>query len=278
MINLYYGFWDYWNLRHKVTFDGVNKYILINDGVTSLDVQTDIYSAWKEWLLIETYTKYLPAIETVGGEPTIAGQRLDVTYFLVNGWKLKPFPGSYDLNIIGNLFDVDGGSIKVAADVLDNEPNNISISTNTSVIVRQIDSSTSTGSFDPDTIVSASLFGSQETSLYNIEGRVLSIESLLSNPITASLDTSQSTQLNTIESLTLSQSIELSNLANVNYSQSLQLADLQDKLIEVWQLHGLDITYPLTVTQTARIFADVDQTISTTGTGSSQETIITRNP
>jgi len=239
MTSLSYGFWDYWELRHKVTFDGANKLILINEGVFELDVQTDIYSDWKEWVALDENTKYLPPMNTVGGEPTIAGQRLDVTYFLINGWKLKPQPGSYDLNIIGNLFDVDGGSIKVPADIIENQPNNISISTNTSVIVRQIDSGTSTGGLTVE----------QDAALFNIEGKVISIQSLLQSPLTASLETSQATQLTNIEA----------------------------KLKEIWQLHGLDTDNPLNVTQTTRTFGDVDQSILTTGSGSTQETTIIRN-
>lgn len=239
--SLYYGNWDYWELRHKVTFDGVNKLILINDGVTVLDVQTDIYSDWKEWVLLENNLKYLPPMNTVGGEPTIAGQRLDVTYFLINGWKIKPYPGSYDLSIIGNLFDAAGGSIKIPADILENIPNNISINTNTSVIVRQLSSTATTGS--------GGLTVEENAALFNIEGKVISIQNLLQSPITASLETTQATQLSTIES----------------------------RLNEIWQLHGLDSGNPLTVTQTSRTFGDVDQAIITTGSGSSQETTILRN-
>ena len=241
MTGLYYGFWDYWNLRHKVTFDGVNKLILINEGETEIDLQTDIYSDWKEWVLLENNLKYLPPMNTVGGEPTVAGQRLDVTYFLINGWKLKPFPGTYDLNIIGNIFDIDGGSIKVPADVLENKPNNISISTNTSVIVRQLSSTTTSGS--------GGLTVEENAALFNIEGKVISIQNLLQAPITASLEPNQASQLSTIEA----------------------------KLNEIWQLHGLDIDNPLTVTQTSRTFGDVDQAILTTGSGSTQETTILRN-
>lgn len=54
----------------------------------------------------------------------------------------------------------------------------------------------------------------------------------------------------------------------------------KDKVVtesdEVWKLHGLDITNPLTVNQTERLFANVTQSIATTGTGSLQETVITR--
>ena len=160
MTSLYYGFWDYWELHHKVTFDGVNKLILINDGETIIDVQEDIYSAWKEWVALEDNIKYLLPLNTVGGEPTTGVERLDVTYFLINGWRIKPYPGSYDLLIIGNIFEVGGGSIKVPADILENEPNNISINTNTSVIVRLLEGGTS-GGLTPE----------ESETLYNIEGR-----------------------------------------------------------------------------------------------------------
>ena len=269
----YYGFYDYWELYHKVTFDGVNKLVLINNGETDLNIQIDLYSAWKEWLLLEDNMKYFQAINTVGGEPTIGDERLDVTYFLINGWKIKPYPGSYDLVLTGNIFDVDGGSIKVQADVVDESANNISINTNTSVIVRQITtevSSSGGGIFDPETIVSASLFGVQETSLYNIENRVISIENILSNPVTASLVPTQLAQLTNIENLATSQSIQLTSLTETNASQSAALIALQTKLFEVWQLHGLDTDNPLTVNQTSRTFGDVAQSIITTGTGSLQ--------
>lgn len=245
MISLYYGFWDYWRLYHKVTFDGINKLILINDGETEIDVQTDIYSDWKEWALLEDNLKYLPPISTVGGEPTIAGQRLDVTYFLINGWKIKPYSGTYDLTLIGNIFDIDGGSIKVPADVDSNNPNNITINTNTSVIVRQVDSGNSGGG---STAVTASLVQDQQDALFNIEGKVVSIYNILQAPVTASLVDSQ---------------LQL-------------LLEMQAKIAEIHQLHGLDTDNPLTVTRTQRAFGDVLQVIQTTGEGATQETIITR--
>jgi hypothetical protein len=177
LTSLFYGFWDYWNLYHKVTFDGINKLILINEGVTDLDVQADIYSNWKEWVQLEENLKYTTPFKIVGGEPTVAGQRLDVTYFLINGWKIKPFPGSYTLNLVGNIFDVDGGDIKVPADVVQGRANNITINLNTSVIVRQVDTGTGTGGLTPD----------EHNTLYNIEGIVISIQN------------TQNTQLSSIE-------------------------------------------------------------------------------
>lgn len=238
-LTYFYSHWDYWNLRHKVTFDGVNKLILINEGEVSIDVQRDIYSSWKEWARLETNLKYLDPLATVGGEPTISGQRLDVTYFLINGWKIKPYQGTYDLTLTGNIFDVDGGSIKVPADVNRFNPNNITINTNTSVIVRQLDASSA--------VTGSGLTDAESEALFNIEGKVVSIFSG-ATPVSASL---QGDQLNTLN-------------------------DMHEKILEIWKLHGLDVNNPLTVTTTSRTFDDVVQSISTTGENETQETIITR--
>lgn len=168
--SLYYGNWEYWLNYHKVTFDGVNKLILINNGVTDIDVQIDIYSSWKEWALQSENLKYLKALNIVGGEPTVGAEKLDSTYFLINGWRIKPYPGSYTLNIVGNLFEVNGGSIKVDSDVSPYFSNNITLNLNTSVIVRRIET-TVTGSWvlDSSTVVTASLVPSQSVALYDIQ-------------------------------------------------------------------------------------------------------------
>jgi hypothetical protein len=239
-LHYFYNFWEYWELRHKVTFDGINKLILVNPGETSLDVQVDLYSDWKEWAQIENNLKYLAPWSIVGGEPTIEGQRLDVTYFLINGWKIKPYSGTYDLTINGNIFDIDGGSIKVPADVNINNPNNITINTNTSVIVRRVDvDSASSGS---------GLTDAESEALFNIEGKVVSIFSG-ATPISASLIPDQATIL----------------------------SELQNKMNDIWRLHGLDTGSALTVTQTQRSVGDIIQTISTTGEGATQQTVITRD-
>jgi len=213
MLGTYFGFWEYWELRHKVTFDGVNRLIIINEGVEQLDVQRDIYSAWKEWLLIEENGKYLQAVNTVGGEPTIEGQFLDVTYFLINGWKLKPQPGSYTLNIVGNIFDIDGGAIFIPADTIKGRENNININTNTSVIVRRLDAGEVGGLTDEE----------RET-LFNIEDRAVAIENMFSQPVVATLEEGEQSAL----------------------------FDIQDKLTELWKIHGLDINNPMTVSKTQR--------------------------
>ena len=86
---LNYGSYDLWQNYHKVTFDGPNKIIRVNDGVTELDIKSDIYSDWKEWVITRNdNARYLPAIRSVGGDPTVSGQTAGDIYFLINGWKL----------------------------------------------------------------------------------------------------------------------------------------------------------------------------------------------
>lgn len=233
MISVYYGHWEYWKLGHKVTFDGPNRLIIINEGVTEIDIQRDIYSAWKEWSLVETNSRYLQALNTVGGEPTISGQRLDVTYFLINGWRIKPYPGSYQLNLVGNIFDVDGGDIKVPADVNPLFPNNISINTSTSVIVRQVDSGGSSGA-------TSSLSPDESAALFNIENKVIEIRNILNYPVQATLVP----------------------------SQEQALLDIQSKLLELWKLHGLDPNNDLSVGQDARNVDNITQTFNKQNDGS----------
>jgi len=74
----------------KVTFDGPNKLITINDDVTYIDVGTDLYSAWKHWWLEDDNSKYAQAFRTFGGDPTNADgtQFAPQYFFLMNGWRV----------------------------------------------------------------------------------------------------------------------------------------------------------------------------------------------
>jgi hypothetical protein len=109
----YYNHWNLWNLYHKVTFDGINRLIIINYGETDINVETDIYSNWKEWQLLEDYAKYLPALSVIGGEPIGGGQFVAPTFFLENGWRIRPWEGSHLLTIDGNLYTREEGESPV---------------------------------------------------------------------------------------------------------------------------------------------------------------------
>lgn len=88
LITLWASFADDWEVGHKVTFDGRQRLIIVPNGVTQLDVRSDIYSASKEWLGIRDNAKYLPPVRTIGGDPTVGNQRAGDIYFLINDWRL----------------------------------------------------------------------------------------------------------------------------------------------------------------------------------------------
>ena len=104
----------------NVEFDGANLLIKVNQGVTTLDVQTDVYSAWKEWLQEGDNSKFLPSLRTIGGDPTVQDKIVAPTFFLLNGWKIKPASWNHTLNLIGNLFvdesETYGDNIVVSPD------------------------------------------------------------------------------------------------------------------------------------------------------------------
>jgi len=92
-----YGYWEFWGPydpengyygNQKVTFDGENKKIIVNEGVTNITVKGDIYSNWKEWMQVRDNSKFLPAIRTTGGDPAGDGQRTADIYFLINDWQI----------------------------------------------------------------------------------------------------------------------------------------------------------------------------------------------
>lgn len=171
---------------------------------------------------------------------------MDVTYFLINEWKLKPYSGNYTLNIVGNIFDLDGGVIFIPADIIEETPNNINLNTNTSVIVRRVEGAS--GGLDPDDkntlnniedllINSKTLEPDERTALFNIEGRVVAIESLFQSPIPAVLVDDDKDKLD----------------------------DSHKKLLDLWRVHGLDIENPMQVSKTSRVAGDVTQNIEQIG-------------
>lgn len=111
---LNYGYWEFWAPidsangyygAQKVTFDGLNKLIIVNEATVELDIKTDVYSAWKEWVSVRDHGKFLPAIRSVGGDPVGGGSFSGDIYFLQNGWKFV-----VDLNknrITGVLYSDD---------------------------------------------------------------------------------------------------------------------------------------------------------------------------
>lgn len=93
------------------TFDGPNKLIDIS-GTTEVDVQ-ELYSSWKEWVLLDN-ANYYDAFRTFGGDPTITGQFAPSYYFLQNGWRVNVLSGQ-SISFGTNLYTEEGDSPFIVA-------------------------------------------------------------------------------------------------------------------------------------------------------------------
>ena len=88
----------------KWTIDNLNRLLIVNFGVTELDVEVDLYSDWKEEYQLTVNSKFPPAFRTAAGDPISGTQDLGAGYFLINGWKIRPHEADHQLNITGDLF------------------------------------------------------------------------------------------------------------------------------------------------------------------------------
>ena len=97
-------------MAEVVTFDGASKLIVIDYGVTEVDVEADIYSAWKRWMLLGDNAKWPIAMRNVGGDPISDSKALGATFFMLNGWRIRPHEADHWLTVNGNLFTDPAGS------------------------------------------------------------------------------------------------------------------------------------------------------------------------
>jgi len=104
MLSYYYGFWDEWQLYHKVTFDGPNRLIIVNPYETEIDVKIDIYSAWKRWVQLYDYAKFEPALRNIGGDSIGSGLFAGDLYFTINNWQVYI---NHSVNVNGVIFSDD---------------------------------------------------------------------------------------------------------------------------------------------------------------------------
>jgi hypothetical protein len=117
-----------------VTFDGPNKIIteISAAGDNELDV-FEIYSEWKVWVTQSDNMKYLQAFTPVGGDPITLTESLDITYFLENGWRIRPAELSHKLLLNGNVFTREPGQ-SVFVDTIGSFT--VNAETKTSTVVR----------------------------------------------------------------------------------------------------------------------------------------------
>lgn len=90
-------------------FQGHNKIISLTTDTTTVSVR-DLWSRYIDWTSIDDNSKYEIAMRFVGGDALPGNKELGLTYFIMNGWKIRPFEGNHTLNIDGNLYSDDGTS------------------------------------------------------------------------------------------------------------------------------------------------------------------------
>jgi len=95
---------DLWVLFHKVTFDGINKLVIVNAGESGIDIEQNVYSDWKEWVKERDHLKFDACMRTVGGDPTQGGDFLGSTFFTINSWQIEI---SDNVVFDGNIFSDD---------------------------------------------------------------------------------------------------------------------------------------------------------------------------
>ena len=96
------------------TFNGNTLTITLTAGgaLHSVDVQKDLYSAWKRWMTTSYQNQgYPPAFRTIGGDTLDATSGLSAGkyYFLQNqyGWRIKPEEEDSNITFVGNLIAED---------------------------------------------------------------------------------------------------------------------------------------------------------------------------
>lgn len=89
-------------------FDGSNKLIILDTGVVTFTA-SEIYSRWKDWVLLSDNSKYEFAFSSVAGDPISSTQVISPYIFLntTAGWRIRPDETDHQLSIDGNLYSVD---------------------------------------------------------------------------------------------------------------------------------------------------------------------------
>jgi hypothetical protein len=103
------SFWDDLLDPLKITFDGDNKQIIINEQYNTISVKTDIYSAAKRWLQRRQNLNYLNPIRCIGGDPITGGLYAGDIYFLENNWQVIV---NTQITVAGTLYN-DNTSLNV---------------------------------------------------------------------------------------------------------------------------------------------------------------------
>lgn len=94
------------------TFDGDNLIMTLDApvaGVLSLDTETDWYSEWKKWTLLDDNMRYEDAFELIISEELTPGIESGAYFFFRNnvGWRVRPYEADATIYLNGNLVPRD---------------------------------------------------------------------------------------------------------------------------------------------------------------------------
>jgi hypothetical protein len=94
----------------SITFDGPNKLMILSSGTTTLSV-VDLYSRWKDWVLLSDNSKWLEAFAPLGGDDIdqAAGTKVPLYAFLTNNWRVRPQEADHTLSVTSGVLLVQGG-------------------------------------------------------------------------------------------------------------------------------------------------------------------------
>lgn len=100
-----------------VTFDPVNLRIVEIAAGAFNDVSVqEVYSEWKAWLLADpSRLRYPSAFRYVGADPISETQSLGTTFFITNGWRIRPAELNHRLKLSGNLYTDPAGDSSVVS-------------------------------------------------------------------------------------------------------------------------------------------------------------------
>lgn len=138
-------------MAQVVNFDGPNKLIIENAaGALNTTQVVEIYSEWKDWVRTGDNAKYLPAFTPVGGDPITDTKNLDISYFLENGWRLRPAELDHKWTLVGNLYTREPGQ-SVTVDTIGDWT--VNVTQELSEVVRTIESIAPLSDSDKDDII-----------------------------------------------------------------------------------------------------------------------------
>jgi len=89
-----------------ITFNASTKIIQLDSANVSA---ATIWSRWVDWFCTSDNSKYLPAMEVIGGNQIDGSIYIPSYFYLLDGWRIRPMESNHNLEITGNIIVQGGG-------------------------------------------------------------------------------------------------------------------------------------------------------------------------